>query len=1122
MSFRIGEAFVEIGAKVNEKAIENTTDIIQNRLRTAINNELDHITNFGHTAGTKMALAAQAGFMAVGVGLAAGVDTSLREVNTLFGQTGVVGDENLAWIREGAYELSRELGITQRDIVPGLYQSISAGIPRDNVFDFMNTASRLAIGGVASTEESVDLLTTVINAFGLDVGDAEQIADKLFQTVADGKTTIPELAAAMFQVAPIANAAGVSLDEVNAATATLTSSGTPTNVAMTQVRSAITSLLNPTEDLAELFAENGYESGAAAIEALGLQGALELVYDAAEGDVGIMQQLMGRIEGVQATTALAGEGSGKYADALDNQADSAGNTSNAFEIMEGGVGAATRRLKTTMENFATVVGEALLPAINALSGILERITGWFSSMPKPIQQALAVLAFGLTALVPPLILFIKYWKMWQALKALTSIATMSKGLGHFGAQTAAAAKSTTMFKAATIIKKWAIGFVSHLRHPIAALRQFGRYLLTTPKKMGLFVKSMGAKALGAVKALWALIAANPMIVVIAAIAAAAYLIYKNWDSVKEFFGKLWEWFKTTLVWDWLLDAWDKISTAFMDAFGEIWEAIQDIWESISTKTSEVWGYIQDFLRNALEVIRNAVAVVLDWIQTAWEKWGQYIWNIVSTIFGFIRDTIITVIDIIKNIIMLFLNLVRGEWGAAWDNIKNIFGAVWDWIVSLLTGVLDVIVNMLGLAWDVITSAVTAAWEGIKSFFSGVWDWITNLFSSKSDEGEGILARAWEAIRDMIDSVWNSIKYFFGSILEAIWGLFPGWLQNMFKSIFDTYTRIYETIFNILTAVFGFIFELFNNIFEFVSSILSDIWHIISNTFMNILAIITNILRDVFNVVWEKFTEIFDTVKEWVLKVYNYIKERFTIIYEFYKAILQHIWDAVSSAFMSVYNTIRDWILKAYNYIKERFEAVLRFYAELISRITAAVVKFIKPVYDKVKEWIDKAKKYIEDQWNKVVKFFSRLKGRISSATRGIFDGIKDAFRAALNWIIDRWNGISFGLPRMELPALMGGGTVGGQSFGVPKIPRLAEGGDILQSGVAMVGEEGPEFLRLPKGAQVRPLAAGPGGDTVENYTIEKVEIRASDLKEMNDIKEFFDTVKQQARAQPKGRDSWRA
>lgn len=95
----------------------------------------------------------------------------------------------------------------------------------------------------------------------------------------------------------------------------------------------------------------------------------------------------------------------------------------------------------------------------------------------------------------------------------------------------------------------------------------------------------------------------------------------------------------------------------------------------------------------------------------------------------------------------------------------------------------------------------------------------------------------------------------------------------------------------------------------------------------------------------------------------------------------------------------------------------------------------------------------------------------------VLGGIKaavDAISGAIGWVIDRWNdfkrtierGIS--LPRIELPKIS-----------LP-IPGFAEGGVMPRTGLARVGERGPELVALPAGARVfsnresRELTRGSG------------------------------------------------
>lgn len=107
--------------------------------------------------------------------------------------------------------------------------------------------------------------------------------------------------------------------------------------------------------------------------------------------------------------------------------------------------------------------------------------------------------------------------------------------------------------------------------------------------------------------------------------------------------------------------------------------------------------------------------------------------------------------------------------------------------------------------------------------------------------------------------------------------------------------------------------------------------------------------------------------------------------------------------------------------------------------------------------------------------FRPLGGAIAAAASGMFDGIKAAFKSAINWIINAWNQLEFKIPGFDPPGP--GPTFNGFTLGTPSIPLLAQGGNITRGGAAIVGDAGPELLNLPTGASVTPLGRA-GGVTV--------------------------------------------
>ncbi len=132
------------------------------------------------------------------------------------------------------------LGITDRVPVEGsvlstsLYDVVSAGIQgTNNQLQVLEESSKLGIAGLGSTASAVDLMTSALNAFQFEADKSGEVSNILFKTVKGGKTTIDQLAQSFGQVAPIAKATKVRFDELQAATAALTTSGLQTSVAQT-------------------------------------------------------------------------------------------------------------------------------------------------------------------------------------------------------------------------------------------------------------------------------------------------------------------------------------------------------------------------------------------------------------------------------------------------------------------------------------------------------------------------------------------------------------------------------------------------------------------------------------------------------------------------------------------------------------------------------------------------------------------------------------------------------------------------------------------------------------------------------------------------------------------------
>ena len=312
----------------------------------------------------KAVTAAATAFAAVSAKEFVSFDKSMREVNTLLG----VSQKEFQNLTDDTHKLATSLGIDANEAAKALYQTISAGIPQENALSFLEIASKAAIGGVTDTETAVDGLTTVLNAFKIPASETKKVADAMFQTVKLGKTDFGNLSRSMFNAAPIAASLGLNFQDVLGATATLTKQGTPTSVAMTQIRAALTALSAPGEELSSVFRQLNVKGFDELLKKKGsLQGVFGALRDATGGNTKQLQKMFGSVEAVSAVLGTTGKNAEMAAEDLDKVHNSAGAATEAFDEMEKATDRGFREITALMDAIGKKISQKLGPMFEFLA-----------------------------------------------------------------------------------------------------------------------------------------------------------------------------------------------------------------------------------------------------------------------------------------------------------------------------------------------------------------------------------------------------------------------------------------------------------------------------------------------------------------------------------------------------------------------------------------------------------------------------------------------------------------------------------------------------------------------------------------------------------------------------------
>lgn len=117
-----------------------------------------------------------------------------EEVETVSAKIATIADTSQTSIDEinrSVLALSNDTGQAAADLLDSVYESISSGVETADAVAFVDRANKLAVSGFTSATTAVDVLTTALNAYGLEVDQVSQISDYLITTQNLGKCFAP-------------------------------------------------------------------------------------------------------------------------------------------------------------------------------------------------------------------------------------------------------------------------------------------------------------------------------------------------------------------------------------------------------------------------------------------------------------------------------------------------------------------------------------------------------------------------------------------------------------------------------------------------------------------------------------------------------------------------------------------------------------------------------------------------------------------------------------------------------------------------------------------------------------------------------------------------------------------
>lgn len=350
---------------------------------------------------------------AIGGTITAALGVAVSKANEFsegIGNIATLGVPNLNELKTGIMDVAQAIGVDLGDAAAATYDIISAGVEPAKAIEFLGASAVAAKAGIGSLNDAVDLGTTIMNAFGMTTEDTGKIFDMTQAAINAGKTNIAELGASVGKVAPLMKGTGVASEELFAALAQLTTGGKSTAESVTGLMAIIQSLLKPTSEAQKMAKKLGIEWDSQALASKGLSGIMTELAAATGGNVDQISALIPSVEALPTALRLMADGGAELANKLDQVTNSTGESQDAFQrYVDANPAEKLDRLKVVVEVLAIKIGDALVPAIGALTDKLipwlQGIGDWITANPKlsagiiKVTGALGILFFILGPVV---------------------------------------------------------------------------------------------------------------------------------------------------------------------------------------------------------------------------------------------------------------------------------------------------------------------------------------------------------------------------------------------------------------------------------------------------------------------------------------------------------------------------------------------------------------------------------------------------------------------------------------------------------------------------------------------------------------------------------------------------
>ena len=210
------------------------------------------------------------------------------------------------------------------------------------------------------------------------------------------------------------------------------------------------------------------------------------------------------------------------------------------------------------------------------------------------------------------------------------------------------------------------------------------------------------------KALWGILAANPITLIVAAIALVVAALVHLWNTNKKFREFLTDFYENHIK---------PIIEGIKETLTSLWEEhLKPLWEEL---LKPLLGDVWETIKETWDLIANLIGEIVQIIAPVVENILQMVAQLVDDIAGYVGGCM----DVLKGIIEFITGVFSGDWEKAWNGIKDIFKGIWEMMVSLVKTPVNLIIGVINGMIRGVVSGINLVVRAINSIKVDIPDWV---------------------------------------------------------------------------------------------------------------------------------------------------------------------------------------------------------------------------------------------------------------------------------------------------------------------------------------------------------------------------------------------------------------